>query len=50
VKQGILPQPDFVAANHEAWKESTLDESDRRHTIEAGASTEFGRKRPIAAE
>jgi hypothetical protein len=51
IAEGILPAPDIIVNNHEGWKESTLDESDRRHTIEAGATTEFGRRRkPLAAE
>jgi hypothetical protein len=47
---GILPPPDLVVNNHEAWEEATLDENDRRHTVEAGATTEFGRRKSIAAE
>ena len=46
---GILPPADLCVNNHEAWKETTLDESDRRHTIEAGATTEFGRRRKAIA-
>jgi hypothetical protein len=48
---GILPPPDIVVNNHQGWKETTLDEADRRNTIAAGATTEFGRRRKqIAAE
>jgi hypothetical protein len=50
----ILPPPDLVVHGKKFWRETTLDEADRRNTIAAGANgsaTEFARRRKaIAAE
>jgi hypothetical protein len=34
-KQGILPDPDVVINNRNYWRDSTLDEHDRRSMAEA---------------
>ena len=49
VAEGILPPPDLVVANKLFWKESSLNEADKKNTIQAGATTEFGRRRRLTA-
>jgi hypothetical protein len=48
VEMGVLPEPSIVIMNRKGWEESILDEADKKNTCEAGAKTEFGRKRAVA--
>ena len=49
IADGVLPPPDLTVHNHEAWRETTLDEADKKNTRAAGATTEFGRRRKQVA-
>jgi hypothetical protein len=50
IATGVLPPPDLTVHNHEAWRETSLDEADKKNTRAAGATTEFGRRKAVAAE